>query len=115
MPLPCSVPFVRSWPFALTLSLLLHASLVLPCLVFSSTGNLRAPGILMPTDTRVPMSGTEIHLLVYEPHRPTNSRDRSAETSSFVGPEATGLVVAEEQPVPAPLLRQAVGEQDTTA
>jgi hypothetical protein len=109
MILPSSAKIARPWPFALALSLLLHTSLVLPLLFFSSRSSEDAYRGSLLIDTCVAAPATEIHLVICEPRS-------QVLTSASTGrePEALARVVAAmEKGISGPVIKQAVAEHET--
>jgi len=98
------VPFsakARSWPSALALSLLLHASLVLSCYFLSSHSPLGEKSGSLLIDTRAAAPVTGITLLLCEPHRADHSSAQPAETPPVVTSPSTPLAPVAPEPVPA--------------
>jgi hypothetical protein len=97
-----SAKIARSWPLALAFSLLVHASMIIPALLFTANGSLGEKRGSSQIDTLSTAPATEIRVVLCEPRRQLAAQPPP---SPLMAKSAAPLPSAEEQTPPGSLAR----------
>jgi hypothetical protein len=95
-----SAKIARSWPLALAFSLLVHASMIIPALLFTANGSLGEKRGSSQIDTLSTAPATEIRVVLCEPRRQLAAQPPP---SPLMAKSAAPLPSAEEQTPPGSL------------